>query len=133
MRFFLIVFCSLLFWGCSSTEIGKAHDLSVNKGTNTAVVKVLLDADGMPVVDTDPVVIEEGQRVVWVGPTDMAVRFGKKNPFGKEKLSTRDAVINVKVPKSKSWGKDEQYKTFKYDVLVGDQVLDPIFIVRRSF
>ncbi len=108
-------------------------DLTVNRGTNTAVVKVSIDENGMPSIDTDPLVIKEGQRVVWVGPSEMSIKFPGKTPFSKGKLPTRDAVINMKVPKQKKWAKSEEYKKFKYDVVVGDKVLDPVFILRRGF
>lgn len=102
------------------------------KGTKTAVIEVSLDDAGMPVVSAKSVEVMEGQRVVLVGPFDMSVRFPKGSPFDKVKFSTKNAVVNLIVPKQK-WEKDEKTKTFKYDVLVGKKVLDPFLIIKRSF
>lgn len=137
-KIYFIIF-AVLFSACANTEVVKAEveygklPPNVNKGTRTAVVKVSLDKKGMPYIDTDPVVVKEGQRVVWVGPTDMSIKFHAETLFGKEGLSTRDAVINLKIPKQNKWSDNERFKKYKYDVVVGDKVLDPIFIVRRGF
>lgn len=119
---------------CAVAEkVDPLKELSVNRGTNTAVIKVSLGDDGMPSIDTDPLVIKEGQRVVWVGPAEMDIRFPKTTPFSKGNLPTRNAVINMKIPKQKKWGEKEEYKKFKYDVVVGKKVLDPVIIIRRGF
>lgn len=134
MKYLLCVIFLFSVLGCSSSIAKKdGLDLSVVRGTSTAVVKVRLDENGMPAVDTDPIVVREGQRIVWAGPTDMTIRFVGESPAGKVGFSTRDAVVNLKIPKQSSWNKGEEYKKFKYDVVVGDQVLDPIIIIRRGF
>lgn len=101
------------------------------EGTDTAVVKVELDKEGNPKVDTEVFVVYEGQRVVWVGPKEMVIRFPEGSPFKKEKLYTKDAVINKIIPKqrSKEFKKRGEIK-FKYDVIVGKKVLDPFMIIK---
>ncbi|MFL0804062.1 MAG: hypothetical protein K6L81_10095 [Agarilytica sp.] len=133
-----IICCILivLVSACANTE--KREDVkrsSVNKGTDTAVVRVSLDKKGMPYIDIDPVVIKEGQRIVWAGPTTMEIVIQEGQLLTGDDLSTDDAVINLKTPvlSKKVWLESERYKKFKYDVRVGDVVLDPIIIIRRSF
>ncbi len=136
---YLVLFVAVS--ACATAEVNRAgkensrpvKEVSVNKGTNTAVVKVSLDENGIPSIDTDPVIVKEGQRVVWVGPAEMTIKFPKGTPFSKSKLPTRDAVINMKIPKQKKWAKDEEFKEFKYDVIVGKHILDPVFIVKTGF
>jgi len=100
------------------------------EGTDAAVVKISLSRSGMPKVNIETVVVEVGQRIVWVGPDEITIRFPNGSPFDVDKLVTRDAVINRVVPAPtskhfKEYGKDK----FKYDVIVGKQVLDPFMIV----
>ncbi len=122
--------------GCvssGSVEHPGKHGLSVNKGTNTAVVKVSLDKRGMPYIDTDPVVVKQGQRVVWVGPTDMEIKFQTDGLVASSELSTKDAVINLAIPVFDNWDESETQRKYKYDVIVKGVVLDPIIIIRTQF
>ncbi len=129
----MLVVCAGVLASCSQVKREvDPKETNVIKGTETAVVNVSLDEDGMPSINIDTVVVKEGQRVVWVGPKDMVVRFPESSPFKEKQLSTRDAVINEVVP-SQSWKGAETTKRFKYDVVVGGKVLDPFLIVRRSF
>ncbi len=133
MKNIVLFFSVLTILGCASIEKKEgSDDLSIIPGTKAAVVEVSLGKDGMPSVDTDPVIVEEGQRVVWVGPSEMTIRFVGASPVGKKVLETRSAVVNVKVPRQDAWEKGEDYKKFKYDVIVNGVVLDPLFIVRRG-
>lgn len=97
-----------------------------------ATVKVLLSEKGMPVVDNDAVVLDDGQKMVWVGPENMVVRFPKGSPFKVEKLKSRAGVINIKAERM-DWKKGELLREYKYEVIIGDIVLDPILIRRRHF
>ncbi len=133
MKILLVLFTLLGVGACANTTSSGKNELSVNEGTGTAVVKVLLAKDGTPFVDTDPIVVKEGQRVVWAGPTKMEIKFIKGSPFKSSDFSTRNAVVNLKVPKQKMWATGEEYKEYKYDVVVNGVVLDPILIVRGSF
>ncbi len=133
MKNLVFIIVAFLIVGCNKGAVRQdVTTLSVNEGTNTAVVRILLAKDGTPFVDTDPIVVNEGQRVVWAGPTDMSIKFPKGSPFSKDDFNTRNAVINNKVPKLKSWAEAEEFKEFKYDVIVGGVVLDPILIIRRK-
>ncbi len=132
----LVTFFVVLGLSACTGNLTTKEDLSVvsvNEGTNTAVVKVLLAKNGMPFVDTDPIVVKEGQRVVWAGPSKMTIEFKKDSPFKNASFSTRNAVVNKKVPKQEKWEEGEEYKEFKYDVIVDGVVLDPILIIRSSF
>lgn len=132
MKIISLIMSVILLSACAYAQETKSPDCDCNgeitqaiPGTNTAVVKVSLDETGMPQVDFETVVVEWGQRIIWVGPQEMSIRFPKGSPFDETKLSTRDAVINRVMPKQK-----EKEIEYKYDVIVGDKVLDPRMIVR---
>ena len=125
--------CALFLSACSHNKEKANEDVvSVVQGTQTAVVVVAVGSDGMPVVKSTTVEVEEGQRVVWVGPKNMEIRFGNGTPFKASKLVTDNAVVNVEVPRLK-WEKGEKVKKYKYDVVVDGKVLDPFLIVRSRF
>ncbi|MDM7861376.1 hypothetical protein QTP81_12290 [Alteromonas sp. ASW11-36] len=139
MKTLFVLSVFLLISACSSTNAGIVIPIgsncdceavgTVNKGTNTAVVKVSLDRTGMPYIDAKVVELEVGQRLVWVGPSRMIIRFPKASPFRTSNLRTKDGVINQVIPKQ-DFGEQNQLE-FKYDVIVGDKVLDPIIIIKR--
>ncbi|VUD64232.1 hypothetical protein TDB9533_03272 [Thalassocella blandensis] len=125
-----------LFWGCASnaqnSKLTKEDYDSPIKGTDTAVVQIGLDEEGMPFVENDSVVVTVGQRIVLVGPFEFSIRFPKGSPFEEDKYQTRDAVMNFIVPLEL----EEQMKkkradrlVFKYDIIAGDKVLDPMMII----
>lgn len=135
---FLLVAASL--FACSSAGGVKTFPL---KRTDTAVVRIFLDEQNMPRVIEETVVVEPGQRVVWVGPKDFTIRFPNGSPFKidsnnallKEPVtfSTTNSVFVAQVPKPKpkqQFLKDgEKSTSFKYDVIVNGRVLDPEVIV----
>lgn len=129
----LSVFFVVVLAACAHSSNGKLGDiLGVIKGTKTAVVEVSIDDKGMPYVKNDTVLVKVGQRVVWVGPESMTIKFPKGSPFKNAKLPTKNSVINMLVPKQR-WKEKEEEKTFKYDILVNGKVLDPFIIIRRGF
>ena len=129
MRNIFLILSAVLLSACGGAKMNCEHCIGkggVIQGTNTAVVEVRLDSSGMPQVVTDPVIVNAGQRIVWVGPTKMTIAFAKNDYLKVERLSTRNAVINLELPVDDSkTGKTE----IKYDIIVGDQVLDPIIII----
>ncbi|TQV86074.1 hypothetical protein FKG94_00495 [Exilibacterium tricleocarpae] len=100
-------------------------------GTDTAPVRISLDKEGMPQVDIETVVVKVGQRVVFVGPTEFTINFPEDTPFDRQKFETGDAVINLVIPQrvKRKFQQNIQEIKFKYDVIVGDKVLDPHMIV----
>ena len=135
IRLFSII-SVFLFWGCASNAqnnklMKEDYDRPI-KGTNTAVVKIGLDEKGVPFVENEAVVVKVGQRIVLVGPFDFSIRFPKETPFEEQKYETRDAVLNFIVPESleKVMKEKRQEKlVFKYDIIAGDRVLDPLMII----
>lgn len=110
-----------------NAEVNKG---GVIKGTDTAVVRISVGDNGMPKVLVDPIIVTEGQRVVWAGPETMTIRFPKETPFEKNSLETQNGVVNAVVPRLESEEKQQEYK---YDVIVKGVVLDPVMIVRKRF
>lgn len=126
----------ILFWSC--TAIAQDKKLKKDdadrpiKGTDTAVVQIGLDEDGMPFVEKNTVVVRVGQRIVLVGPYDFAIRFPNGSPFAEDKYETRDAVMNFVVPvelEEMMRKKGDKRAAYKYDIIAGDKVLDPMMII----
>ncbi len=135
LKSILVLFC-LLSWGCASTAsdrklLEETYDRPI-KGTDTAVVKVGLDKNGMPFVENDTVVVKVGQRIVLVGPVKFQIRFPKGSPFAEDRFEAKDAVMNLVVPREieKAFKKQKADKlVYKYDIIVDDVVLDPRMII----
>lgn len=134
----LLVASLLSAWSCASFaqvkefEFDEEHIDVPIKGTDTAVVRIGLDEKKMPFVENKAVVVTVGQRVLLVGPEEFSIVFPEASPFADRKYETRDAVMNFVIPEYlqtviKKKGVD--YLVFKYDIVVGDAVLDPYFVI----
>ena len=138
MKNTLLILAALMLAACGAAESdkpaqsgdGRVLEGGVIQGTDTAVIAIGVREDGMPEVLVDPIIVKEGQRVVWAGPESMTIRFPEKTPFDKNSISTQDAVVNAVVPRLQS---DEKQEEFKYDIIVNGVVLDPVMIVRKQF
>ncbi|MFL0811402.1 MAG: hypothetical protein K6L76_13370 [Agarilytica sp.] len=118
---------------CANTSVEKRSKDRFERDIKVpAAVKVLRTSKGALMVDNDAVVVDDSQRIVWVGPEGMVVRFPKGSPFKAEKLKSRAGVINVQAERI-DWKKGELLREYKYEVIIGDIVLDPIIIRRRHF
>ncbi len=106
-----------LLSGCSHLVLGPGIP-----GTSTKVVKVLLK-NGNPRVDNNTITVIPGDRVIFVGPDTYSIDFPEGTPFNMAKFSATNAVINVRV------SQNAKPRKYKYNVRVGDKVLDPHVIV----
>lgn len=127
-----IMFCILLS-SCSCIPGG------IIKNTDTALVIVHLKDDGTPVAAPETVTIRSDQRVIIVGPRRYSIIFPNGSPFGDEageiteRFDTDNGVINLEVsPANIREAKEKGLKErkYKYDVKVGNKVLDPHFIIK---
>ncbi len=128
-----VLIAVVVFTGCSGAAAVKdscdcADEGVVLQGTNTAVVRISLDGNGVPRVSAEKVVVNVGQRIVWVGPEKMEIKFPEESPFKERVLKTDNGVINRVAPEQKFKGKEKRYK---YDVVVNGKVLDPFIIIRK--
>lgn len=122
----LVVLVCVLMGGCSSRQITETFPL---EGTDTVAVRIAVDKKtGKPYVKEETVVVNTGQRIVWVGPTDFQIVFPDGSPFQADKYSTEDAVINLTVPKNKDKRSGTKTK-YKYDVIVNGERLDPHIVI----
>ena len=131
MKKTLLIIGFFLISGCSATNIVGECDCDegmVISGTDTAVIKISVGKDGMPKVSAETVILEEGQRIVWAGPSKMEIKFPKGSPFKSRVLETENGVINKVIPRGQQKEKEKKYK---YDVVVDGKVLDPFMIIRR--
>lgn len=145
MRFFVKLFalCSIVFFtGCSvvSSEIKNHHTVYPMQGTNTAVVGIGVDKQGIPFVAAKEIVVAPGQKILFAGPDEFIVTFkNKKSPNRKIDNPSRAGVVKIEVPSeifelrefADEYRKNGQL-TFNYGVIVNGKELDPEIIVRRQ-
>jgi len=139
----LFVLCGVvIFVGCSavSSEITSHHTVYPMKGTNTAVVGIGVDKQGIPFVAAKEIVVEPGQKILFAGPDEFIVTFkNKKSPNRKISNPSRAGIVKIEVPVEiflqsefvEEYRKNGQLK-FNYGVIVNGKELDPEIIVRRK-
>ncbi len=136
-----VLFGAVAFAGCSavSTEIASHHTVYPMKGTNTAVVGIGLDKQGIPFVAAKEIVVEPGQKIIFAGPDEFTVVFkNKKSPNRKIDNPSRAGVVKIEVPSEifkqsefvEEFRKNGQLR-FNYGVIVNGKELDPEVIVRK--
>lgn len=132
---FFIVGCSAL-----SSEIKNHHTVYPMAGTNTAVVGIGVDKQGIPFVAAREIIVEPGQKILFAGPDEFIVTFkNKKSPNRKIDNPSRGGVVKIEVPNEileqrefvEEYRKNGQLK-FNYGVIVNGKELDPEIIVRRQ-
>lgn len=128
--------------GCSaiSSEIKNHHTVYPMVGTNTAVVGIGVDKQGIPFVAAREIIVEPGQKILFAGPDEFIVTFkNKKSPNRKIDNPSRSGVVKIEVPSEileqrefvEEYRKNGQLK-FNYGVIVNGKELDPEIIVRRQ-
>jgi hypothetical protein len=141
--FKLFVLCGAVFFtGCSavSSEIKNHHTVYPMQGTNTAVVGIGVDKQGIPFVAAKEIVVAPGQKILFAGPDEFIVTFkNKKSPNRKINNPSREGVVKIEVPGEIFLQSEfvEEYRksgqlTFNYGVIVNGKELDPEIIVRRK-
>ncbi|MFC3115955.1 hypothetical protein [Cellvibrio fontiphilus] len=144
MKFFikLIALCGVLIvTGCSaiSSEVKNHHTIYPMAGTNTAVVGIGIDKNGVPFVAAKEIIVAPGQKILFAGPDEFTVTFkNKKSPNRKIDNPSRGGVVKIDVPSEvfeqrefvEEYRKNGQLK-FNYGVIVNGKELDPEIIVRR--
>ena len=130
-----------LMTGCVSTreQFDQGYCAPDISGTDTKVIKITLDGDGMPVVAESHVVIEPGAYAVFVGPPEFAIRI-KTAAVGLDRdYRTQDASISLLIPEDfiernpkllAAQQNGDGGITIEYGVIVGDKELDPELHVR---
>lgn len=128
--------------GCSavSSEIKSHHTVYPMAGTNTAVVGVGVDKQGIPFVAAKEIIVEPGQKILFAGPDEFIVTFkNKKSPNRKIDNRSSGGVVKIDIPGEifeqrefvEEYRKNGQLK-FNYGVIVNGKELDPEIIVRKK-
>lgn len=131
-KIFVCLFLMLSFVGCAvnecKPEIGRAMP-----GTNTAVVGIFLDKDGIPKETVKEVIVHPGQNVLYAGPDEFKIVFkNKKTPNRVVSNPSKDGVVLIKIPQDIFKRKEfvEEFRennslVFDYSIWVNGKEYDP--------
>lgn len=139
----LIALCgALIATGCSaiSSEVKSHHTIYPMTGTNTAVVGIGVDKNGIPFVAAKEIIVAPGQQILFAGPDEFTVTFkNKKSPNRKIDNPSRGGVVKIDVPAEVFEQREfvEEYRksgqlSFNYGVIVNGKELDPTIIIKRQ-
>lgn len=130
-------FCML--YGCASIDCvrDKPRTGYALPGTETVVVGISLDENGMPKESYKDVKVHPGQKVLFAGPDEFAIIFkNRKTPNGIVENISRDGVVLIQIPED-IFDRDEfveefrqnKFLTFDYGIRANGQELDPPMVV----
>jgi hypothetical protein len=127
--------------GCTSVdcEPNKLRTGYALPGTNTVVVGVGIDKNGIPKETFKNVVAYPGQKVLYAGPDEFSIIFkNRKTPNRKVENASSDGVVVIEIPADILERKEfaeEVRKTnqivFDYGIRSNGKELDPPLIVKR--
>lgn len=141
IKIFGLVIVSL-FVGCASIDCKVEQDRIVHpvSGTNTAVIGIGLDKNGVPTLAAKEIILEPGQKALFAGPDEFTVIFkNKKTPNRKIDNSSVNGVVVIQIPAAifeqrefaEEYRKSGQVK-FSYGVMVNGKELDPDIVIRKK-
>jgi hypothetical protein len=102
-------------------------------GTNTVVVGISLNKDGVPQESYKDIILHPGQTVLFAGPDKFSIVFkNRKTPNGKIENQSVNGAVSIKIPedilrKSEFVEEYRQNKevVFDYAISVNGKELDP--------
>lgn len=131
-----------LLHGCASIdcESNKLRTGYALPGTNTVVVGVGLDKNGVPKETYKDVVAYPGQKVLYAGPDEFSIIFkNRKTPNRKVENASSNGVVIIEIPKDILESKEfsEEFRktnqiVFDYGIKSNGKELDPPLIVKRA-
>lgn len=94
-------------------------------------VRVSTGCDGMPQVDTEAIRLKAGDTLKFVGDSEFSIRFPHGSPRCDKLLNSRRRAVSIKIPATICNCDDgtEKTRSYKYDVIIGDRVLDPEIVI----
>ena len=109
-------------------------------GTNTVVIGVSLDKNGVPQESYKDIVLHPGQTALFAGPDEFAIVFkNRKTPNGRVENKSVNGAVSIKIPddilkKSEFIEEYRQNKelTFDYSISVNGKELDPPMRIRDA-
>lgn len=144
VNFKLVVSCFFLMVlsGCASTDLGpeKLRTGYALPGTNTVVVGISIDKNGLPKETFKDVVAYPGQKVLYAGPDEFSIVFkNRKTPNRKVENVSSNGVVVIEIPLDILERKEfaEEFRktnqvVFDYGIRSNGKELDPPLIVRRG-
>lgn len=106
-------------------------------GTETVVVGISLDKNGMPQESYKDVKVHPGQKVLYAGPDEFAIVFkNKKTPNGRVENKSSRGVVVIQIPEDiferpefvEEFRKNKTL-TFNYGIRANGKELDPPMVV----
>ena len=141
IKILLTAFTVVSLFGCAVNSdkyrnIGKALP-----GTDTAVVSISLDKNGVPVDGIEKLELHPGQKVIFAGPSEFVIFFkNKKSPIREVERRSENSVVIIEIPidifKSPEYAEEfrrNKFLRFDYGIRVNGKELDPPMIIRSRF
>lgn len=144
MYFIKTILVGVLFFlvGCASVdcEPDKLRTGYALPGTNTVVVGIGIDKNGMPRETVKDIVVYPGQKVLYAGPDEFSIIFkNRKTPNRKVENASANGVVVIRIPEDILERKEfvEEFRknnqlVFDYGIKANGKELDPPMIVRRK-
>ena len=138
----IIVTILAMLGGCASIDCkpDKLRTGYALPGTNTVVIGVSLDKNGIPEESYKDIVLYPGQTAHFAGPYEFAIVFkNKKTPNGRVENKSTNGTVAIKIPEgileqtefAEEFRKNDSL-TFDYAIRVNGRELDPPMIIRRK-
>lgn len=108
----------------NDTLTSVSTDAALNKCGPQETVHITLDNQGVPVVDRSSVDVFAGGSVTFLGPSNFEIRFPGSTPCSSKTYSTTCGELALTI-RTNACGNPPSYTSYKYDVKVGNKVLDP--------
>lgn len=128
--------------GCASTNSNHSQLRTgyALPGTNTVVVGIGIDKNGIPKETYKDVVAYPGQKVLYAGPDEFSIIFkNRKTPNRKIENPSSRGVVVIEIPKDILERKEfvEEFRknnqlVFDYGIKANGKELDPPLIIRRG-
>lgn len=139
IKFVVAVVGLCMISGCTKNDCQpEQHDTGrALQGTETVVVGISVDKDGMPKETYKDIIVHPGQKVLYAGPDEFSIVFkNKKTPNGKVENKSSRGVVIIQIPEDifeKSEFVEEFRKnktlTFDYGIRANGKELDPPMVV----
>jgi len=143
MHFIKLILAGSLFSfvGCASVDCdpNRLETGYALPGTNTVVVGIGIDKNGIPKETIKDVVAYPGQKVLYAGPDEFSIIFkNRKTPNRKVENASVNGVVIIKIPEdilerkefAEEFRKNRQL-VFDYGIKANGKELDPPLIIKR--